>query len=422
MVSCRQCGSPNNQNNKFCSQCGWAIDPADVQVVSQETAKLVADGQRLFGEGRIQDSLALSETVLLKDPDNVPGLALKGDCLERLGDVEGALNCYEQVVTIKPDSPLDRIRVAQLRRLAAIGPVVDADKSEKRNPIFAGVAALVLLVSAGSALVLANKTDKPNSDTVAYNSPSTESRPFMTPAPVPVQEKNVVKPNAGNSSAAVQPPVNGQPENQGTTEDVQNTAPVNRPTVHRPSDGRGVGISTELPSGFQPVSPRVDIVPEMNQSQPTKTGQDSNGDPDPVPVSPDKDPGRTTANTHQPIIDIKPSPGSNDGGNVGGSKPNTANANEGTALIRVARQYFLAGEYDKAAKAYEKAIKAGVSPASANHRLAQCYVNLNRRTDALNAYQRALAAYQRMVEDGVGDRRLIESYMEECRQAIKLLQ
>lgn len=415
MVSCRQCGFSNELSNKFCSQCGWTIDPADVQSVNQDTAKLVADGQRLFGEGRISEAFSVAESVLLKDPNNVPGLALKGDCLERLGDVDGALECYEQVVTIKPDSPLDRIRVAQLRRVAAIGPVPVSEKPDKRNSIFAGVAAAVLLVSAASALVLANRKEKPTTDSLAFNNPTSESRPFMTPAPVPYQEKGGEKPDPGTNGAVT--PETQQPTNEhAQPESPTNSTQPNNTTIHRPSEKQGVGVPTVLPNGYQPVSPNVDIV--HDNTAPNTT---TNGDPDPVPVRPDKEPTRTDANAHQPIIDIKPSAGSSDSGS-GGSKPRTGNANEGTTLIRVARQYFLAGEYDKAAKAYEKAIKAGVSPASANHRLAQCYVNLNRRTDALTAYQRALSAYQRMVDEGTGDKRLIESYMEECKQAIKLLQ
>lgn len=119
MVSCRHCGVANTATSKFCSQCGWAIDAADAQSAAAVIASEVAEGQRLFGENRHTEALAVAETVLLSDPDNVPALALKGDCLERSGDIEGALAAYENVVTLKPDSPLDRIRVAQLRRMAS---------------------------------------------------------------------------------------------------------------------------------------------------------------------------------------------------------------------------------------------------------------------------------------------------------------
>lgn len=412
MLSCRHCGVANTATSKFCSQCGWAMDPADAQSALASLAKEVATGQRLFGENRYVEALAVADAVLVSDPDNVPALALKGDCLERSGDLDGALAAYENVVTLKPDSPLDRIRVAQLRRLAAAPSYPTQEVPNRRASLLAGVAAFVLLTSAGSAIVLANRKDKPVA-TVTPVENEVNSVPFTLPAPVPTQSKGQSKPADPQS----QQPATGDPEqpqesldtNRGSTTASNGNSRV--ATSKRVPLGTGLPDANSLREGFTPVTPEV---PEKLDT-PTKTTA-TNNDPDPQPVDAN-DKGKDEKE-HAPIIDIRPSEG--EVKTTGGSQ--TRSENEGTALIRVARQYFLAGEYEKAAKSYEKAIKLGASTASANHRLAQCYLNLRRRPEALGAYQRALMAYQRMLDQGVGDKKLIATYIDECKQAIKLLQ
>lgn len=416
MVSCQHCGHPNALSDKFCSQCGWAASSDDHASVRLHIDQLVANGQRQFGENRVADALKSADEALHADPDNIAALALRGDCLERLGDIEGALNCYENVVTLKPDSPLDRIRVAQLRRMAATPAVESTLRPDRKHSILAGVAAFVLLSSAGSAIVLSVRPEQ-NPDTVAQEAaPKERIQPFTAPAPVPTQETGDKKGTAvtGGSQGGDEDAPGTLPTNDGTPP--PNTSATN--TFRRPSPGtrNSIGPTGILPqpgdSGFEPVSPNVTVTPESGA--PTQ-------DPDPDPVKPGNDTTKSEP-ARAPIIDIRPSTGGSGGETTGGSKVRQDNGNEGKTLIQVARQQFLAGDYDKAARSYERAIKLGASPASANHRLAQCYLNLNRRSEALGAYQRALTAYQRMSDSGVGDKRLIETYMDECRQAIRLLQ
>lgn len=276
--------------------------------------------------------------------------------------------------------------------------------------MLAGVAAFVLLTATGSAIVLANKKDKTVADVKPTQS-DVSSVPFSNPAPVPTNSKPLVKtPDQSQPQQGTDQGTNIEPNNrqesgngQSNTSKVATSRPV--PFGNALPDGNSM-------NGYRPVSPNV---PDRLDT-PTKTAITSN-DPDPEPEKATEKP-KDDKNERSPIIDIHPSEPEQK--SVGGSQ--TRDGNESTALIRVARQYFLAGDYDKAAKSYERAIKLGASSASANHRLAQCYLNLRRRPEALGAYQRALTAYQRMEEQGVGDKRLIDTYIEECRQAIKLLQ
>ena len=417
MLNCQQCSAPNKLNSKFCCQCGWPISEAENRAFAKDLDTQVADAQRLFGENKLKEAMFQAEAVLLGDPDNIAALALKGDCLEREGDIAGALECYEHVVTLKPDSPLDRIRVAHLRRLDAAQPLTVEDRPERRNTVLAAVATFVMLAATGSALVLANRNDKVAAEPKKTD-PEVVSRPFLTPAPVPTQADKGASNKADAGTGTVGAPGRDDPSDDSDQGHLQS------PNLDRTRNGLNQSRSIDpvgdqiakaaQDSGFQPVTPDVTVVNE----NPGKT----EGDPDPAPVSSDPVRTETHAKTRPPVIDIRPSEGNGNTGPTNGSKPRESEGNEGKTLIQVAREYFLAGEYDKAAKAYERAIKLGASPASANHRLAQCYVNLNRRSDALSAYKRALSAYQSMLDQGVGDRRLVESYMAECRQFIKMLQ
>ncbi|MBS1713732.1 MAG: tetratricopeptide repeat protein [Armatimonadetes bacterium] len=416
MLNCQQCSAPNKLNSKFCCQCGWPISEAENRAYSQDLDAKVAEAQRLFGENKLRDAMMVAESVLTGDPDNISALALKGDCLEREGDIAGALECYEHVVTLKPDSPLDRIRVAHLRRLDSAQPLTMEDKPDRRNTVFAAVATVVMLAATGSALVLANQNVKVASEPKKKEA-EVVSRPFLTPAPVPTQSdkdtaaKSATRSSETGTSKAEQPESGDETERPSTGIDRGRTS--NHPA--RGIDPVGDQLARAAnDSGFQPVSPEVTVV----QDNTPKT----DGDPAPVAEDSGPKPSETHATARPPVIDIRPSAGSSNTNTVNGSKPHENNGNEGKTLIQVAREYFLAGEYDKAAKSYERALKLGASPASANHRLAQCYVNLNRRSEALSAYKRALAAYQSMLDQGVGDKRLVESYMAECRQFIKMLQ
>jgi tetratricopeptide (TPR) repeat protein len=73
------------------------------------------------------------------------------------------------------------------------------------------------------------------------------------------------------------------------------------------------------------------------------------------------------------------------------------------------------GNHAKAADAYEKALALGASPASTNQRLAQCYVKLNRKADAIKAYERAITAFERMDQNDIR----VQAMLDACRAELK---
>ena len=90
------------------------------------------------------------------------------------------------------------------------------------------------------------------------------------------------------------------------------------------------------------------------------------------------------------------------------------------ALIRVARDRYAKGEFESAASAYEKAIKAGASKGSSNQRLAQCYEKLGRKDEAVSAYKKAMSAFE--AQQAKNPEARIERAIAACHKAMALLE
>jgi tetratricopeptide (TPR) repeat protein len=394
------------------------VPPEDSQAYRGSLALRVGEGQRLFGTNRLPEALMVADSVLASDPDHVAALALKGDVLERMGDIAGALACYESVVTLHPESPLDRIRVSQLRKRISQRTQSRPGDRSSLSPVWAGLAACVLVVAVGAALALASQP-RSRSIVATLDEPTAKvSQPFMSPGPVPSNPSPSV-------SGQSKPPAKAQSQPEDEQDDAVQTVNQNRRLVteRRPAaavsplrGGLPSPLIEEDDAGFQPLE--VKVTPE---SAPRNQAATPDPQPEAVHASPSKDTvGRDPRGGS--VIDIRPSPGQEAARTGGSEAVASGDRNQGEALVRVARQHFLARDYEKAAVAYRRAIDLGVSPASAYHRLAQCYKNLGRTADAVEAYQNAINAYETLLAGGRGDRELLENYVSECRQAIKLLQ
>jgi tetratricopeptide (TPR) repeat protein len=388
----------------------------DLQAFHGTLSTRVGEGQRLFGTNRIAEALMVADSVLAVDPENVAALALKGDVLERMGDLNGALVCYETVVNLHPESPLDRIRVSQLRKRLSQPDHARIGDRKSLSPVLAGIAAFVLVSAVGAAWALASQPKPIASNAQAQEATGEISEPFKSPVPVPANPAPQANPTPKAAT-----PTHQEPDDR---ESAIPAMPENRRLfADRRTGGGMTGLGGSLPSpltdsdsaGFRPLE--ISVVPENRQAPQAQS-------PDPAPQAVQGDRNEDSS-SREPVttsvIDIRPSPGQ-EPARTGGSEPvQVSDRNQGETLVRVARQHFLARDYERAAATYRKAIELGVSPASAYHRLAQCYKNLGRASEAIDAYQNAVKAYETLLAAGRGDKALLESYISECRQAIKLL-
>jgi hypothetical protein len=268
----------------------------------------------------------------------------------------------------------------------------------------ASIAAMILLVSSGSALILAAQGGPEESSAGQKIVSEYQSSPFLPIAPVP-----------SGSNTGYTPNTQAAPQNsdlEGIRDAVNNTTPiVDQGTAPRMN---GNGTLTAVPGGNQdpgvrPVNPVPGGFNPTGLSPNNTGGGTHNGDPDPTVVN------NGNGGDRGMIVDVKPSAGS---GNNGGS--NVTAEDRGAqidTLIRVAREQQVLGNFAKAATAYEQALALGASPASTNQRLAQCYEKLNRKADAIKAYERAILAFEKLDQNDVR----VQAQLDSCRQALKLL-
>lgn len=420
MVACSQCLTPNSLDSHFCKSCGAVLAAEDLSIAQQKVHDLVAEGYRIFNEGRTEEARLIAETALADEPSSSSALSLRGMCHERAGELALALECFEKVVGMNPDSPLDKIKVTHLRQ-AITGKSLSTEVPHRRGTALAtAAAAVVFVVAVGIAIATSGNTNEPvasKTDTAvksAFDTAAFSSKDLTVPQQQPAN--NQVDPN----KAVEQPNTTTPPAlntNTNTAQQSNRTSPSwmsplgngsNRGTV-LPDVGNG-GLQGNI--GVRPVQPNITITPNA-----PVTGSK---DPDPVmgsnpgtPIGPnangqrsEDDPGIIEINVSKPKQTL------------GGSQ--VVDGNGADALLKTANQQFLLGRYSQAAGTFEAALRAGAPSGSTNQRLGQCFANIGNKSEAIGAYRRAISAYEAAIARG-GDTSRLQSALESCKQALKVL-
>ena len=406
-LSCPACQTSNTLDSKFCRSCGVEL-PDDARLaLKAENAQLLQDGQRLLVLNRGEEARKVAESILELEPENADALALLGDAYERDGLLQDALATYERVVELRPDSPLDRIRAAQIgKTLAARQLAVEAPR-ERRNLVGAAAMAIVLLFSVGAALTIAGRPA--STETPAETTPeATGPTAFRSVAPVPTGPET---PAAGQN-------LNPTPGSSGLV--ASNAPTTDASVIQGPLGGRATPSNDP---GYAPLSPNMpmNVAPSagqptapVTQPQPEAPAATAN----PQPAQGNGAPAEAAAQDDPGTIEIRVHPGGRQAGNNPGSEQPASGSVD--SLIRQARDLYAQGKFTEAARLYETALQRGASRGSTNQRLAQCYEKLGRRADAVAAYQRAIAAYESQINSGQGSAR-IQAALETCRAALRAL-
>lgn len=419
MVSCSKCSTPNSVDSLFCKHCGAEIATEVRSEAQQKLQDLVSEGYRIFNEGRTDEARLVAESVLAEEPSSASAISLKGMCHERQSELALALECYERVVELNPDSALDKIKVTHLRQALA-GKVLATPEPRRGRAIFGALAATGLVVAIGAAIAAFSQPK----NAIAQNREATgnldsQTLPF-SPAPAGLPSP---KPNADTAAAETTRAPAG--DNIAATPPRTPSAGSTIPSWGRDNSIRlprvedGIGSSDQRPLAVAPpIGPATvvrdpDPVMEAGDVDPVVEGSRGSGlsrvasGGDPTPKS-----------TERPsIIDIRLTQpaGSGNAGEPG------ANANGVEALLKTANQQFLLGRFPQAANTYEAALRAGANPGQVNQRLGQVYANLKRDSDAANAYRRAIASYEGALRNGSGNADSLRSAIESCKAALKNL-
>jgi hypothetical protein len=397
MVACTKCESMNSVDSAFCKKCGAALPDDELLSGRQKLEDLLKDGYSIFNEGRTEEALMVAEAVLLSNPGSASAFSLKGMCHERKGDLGDALECYEHVVEMNPDSALDKIKVNQLRNKLALPAQTDAATGNRKLALAGAAATLVLVLALGAVFgsINARAEEKTAKDMGKVDQGLSEPLRDVPQDPKK-EETQVQKPGAEQPvDEQVQQPVGAQQQHQGQLP----PAPGNgREETIPPISLGNISVTQDGPKLPNPT----------NQNKPGPTNN-TRRDPDPEPrVEPKQEDPKDTG-----VYDIKISGGGSTRTTGGGTEPVANDGNRAQALLKTADTKFMLQRYGEAAATYESALQAGASPGKCNQRLGDCYKHLGQKEAAIAAYSRAASSYE-----AGGNARAAAT----CRQALKDLQ
>lgn len=431
MVTCKQCETANGLDARFCKSCGAELEKERVDEARAEVDRLVSEGFRLFQEGRVEEARLVAEKTTEDDPTSTNALTLMGMCLERDGNLVEALRCYERIAEMNPDSALDKIKVTQLRNKIATMALGD-ERAAKRRAWVGAAAAFLLVAGLGAAVAGIAGLSRSGGDAVVRGEmpPRVDS---VAPGAFPEAPSASPAPSTSADAAADEPAAQASAPQLGPDD----VAPLGQAAQPPRNNGiRPTGNIRPLPAPTGQIPPMIPPPPTgwgSVQTSPIGGQEAAVATPftgQPARPSEDVDPVMTGPGSAAPIPSRPEAPAQDDGLieiNVrrgerpqGGSEA-LPDPDRAETYLRAARQSFLLGEFERAARNYEQALRAGADPGSVNQRLGQVYANMNRRDDAIRAYERAIRSLEANLRNGVGDRARTEASLEAARQAVRNL-
>jgi tetratricopeptide (TPR) repeat protein len=414
---CTECGVRNPDSSKFCRDCGRKIVKVDeaselkpsrpsqaLNIEAPLSSAQASDRLRQLLDmafwhseaGHLNSALTACDAALKIDPESSSALSLMGCIFEKQGNDEKAIEAFEKIVSINPDSAADVEKLEHLRRgirNRAVTPslmhqltppaLLEASRKYPAMPIVAAIAAgfIVLILAAGFM--------RRQPSQAATQSPSQISGPAPAltrytgnpnqiassiPAPgLPVSQQGTV--------AAPPPPSAGDPfgiQNPGVLNrlvSAQRAAPNRRDQTNGGTQLYGQAPTMPSSGSIQPltVSP-TDVPDHVVAVNPQRSAEPDHV----VMVSPNDNDGTTAAATDSaPSDSDQPAPpashifitvhgtGSDGGSNGETPLPNdsgthaiTLSENAGASLQQKGLNLQEGGNYKAAQAAYESAIAA----------------------------------------------------------------
>lgn len=120
MARCPKCGKDSPDQARFCRSCGAALagagggDAGPGSTPEQRAQRLLEEAFRLSEEGRVLAAIQACQQAIAINPNSVSAHSLLGTLYERQGERENAIREYEQVLTLSPESTVERRRLNEL--------------------------------------------------------------------------------------------------------------------------------------------------------------------------------------------------------------------------------------------------------------------------------------------------------------------
>lgn len=396
MIRCQECQADNLAGSRFCRLCGKPLplrSPVP-NIRPEDIDRVLSEGYRVMHSGDVEEALFLADAVLGVDPENSSALALKGLCLEKLGDLEGAVSVYEELVVRNPDSPLDRIKLAQLRRkLGSVQKDEEVIKARKALAVLGSILATLLVGIGGTVLALFQSSPSPPAEEVTaqqtlsgFDFPEPSARQPAGDSP----PNSEAPPSSAPSGGSASPPVSGS----FPRPNVPWLPPVNFEISPSPQGGTGT-----LPAVGTSPSPSPSPAPQSpGESRPSREPGDENVMPPPSEPPP-RNPG---------TVIITPR------GENAEASPRAVSEN----IYRIAQQKMAAGDYAGAIRDFLTALNGSDKPALIHQLLGRCYKNLKEVAKAREHFEKAISLYESAARAGSEE---AKAAMEACRKELQSL-
>lgn len=384
-MTCTHCKTNNTLDSLFCKSCGREISEQMRELARDENMKLLSRGYELLSLGRNEEAELIAKSVIEIDPNAAGAYSLLGMFYEREGEMVLALEAYERVVELNPDSALDKIKVTQVRNVITRLAQEPAPVNRKRALVGAACAILVVACT-GAAIAIAN-SPKDNAGTkVASNGSGVLLNESFNGAPKAAAGTGGTLPTEQQSDPnAEQRDPNGNrimdPPNTRNNQTYSGPRVDPNPNIGLPQVGSEE--PKPLDRDFRPVT----IAPPSNP--PT---QDKQEDPPP-------DLDNTSKTTTEPdprdqykgitITSSKKQPTSTGSGGAFIDPDPDKGGNGLTAVVKSANDQMMARKFDSAAKSLERAIQMGGDRGKLNQKLGICYEQSGKKSEAISAYRSA---------------------------------
>lgn len=390
-MRCSNCEIDNSVDSLFCKHCGRRLIVRRPNHEPQlDFEKLINDGYDAVHAGRAGEALLAVEGILRTDPLNTSALALKALVHERNGEIDSAIDTYEQLVALNPESTQDRRRLMELRSRKSHDPEAKRSTASPFLPAIITGGALLVVLLAFMFLVIRNASA---TKAAGSDEPSATGKPPVV---------------ASNGGTSIQNPAYG-----GYSPPATYPQPVRPPT------------NTAVPNGDEPTNV---LVPPLNGSNlyvkdPPKEDagtaenktSDSAGDGSVVMPDPNAGTDKPKDNEKKSIIDIKVTKGGGGGGSA--VAPDQASAN----YFKIGRAEQQQGNYRAAISAYQKALAGPAYKGAIHQAIAICHYRLGDRSAAATSYQQAIDEYSRQIKDNV-DAAVARSGLNTCRAGLRACQ
>ncbi len=387
MAKCPKCGKENPDQARFCRSCGAAMGAGGAEAgppggtPEQRAQRLLEEAFRLSEESRILAAIQACQQALTINPNSVSAHSLLATLYERQGDRDAAIREYEQVLTLSPESTVERRRLNELMGVPTAGAGVKISPRTARLAL-TGAAMVVAVVLVGAIIFYSQAGREGNKK----------------------EPRRIAVASAPRGQAAASAPQEVVPPPGSTWTLGRRTAPPPRTTVRRQRySGQASAGSTPRSQYGQWVAPGTYILPGSNV--PVYGGGRAR------PAAPSPPISGAVPYQGVPVVST-PSMG----------PPEGMARLQAQAVRQRARDYYFSGDYQRSIRAYQdylaQRVDAGPQP---REELAWVYVEAGSKQQALSEYRTALAQYRRDLQRG-HNVEAARHGIRTCQAAIKALQ